>query len=65
MPLVFFTFSGVPRLHSASTLDRYFPSLLATRGAELQGFLNVNAAGATGDHSTNPVAPFTYDTQPP
>eukprot|EP00976_Prorocentrum_cordatum_P117621 1196337-Prorocentrum_minimum.AAC.4 len=25
MPLVFFTFSRVPRLHSASTLDQYFP----------------------------------------
>eukprot|EP00976_Prorocentrum_cordatum_P035576 723370-Prorocentrum_minimum.AAC.1 len=24
MPLVFFTFSRVPRLHSVSTLDRYF-----------------------------------------
>eukprot|EP00959_Pyramimonas_sp_CCMP1952_P137239 2871719-Pyramimonas_sp.AAC.1 len=26
MTLVFFTFSRVPRLHSASTLDRHFPS---------------------------------------
>eukprot|EP00976_Prorocentrum_cordatum_P111517 1195377-Prorocentrum_minimum.AAC.4 len=25
MPLVFFAFSQVPRLHSASTLDRHFP----------------------------------------
>eukprot|EP00976_Prorocentrum_cordatum_P064880 1177671-Prorocentrum_minimum.AAC.2 len=28
MPLVFFTFSWVLRLHSASTLDRYLPVTL-------------------------------------